>query len=60
MLLYVRDRWCGTLRRYNVGQVAIGIGDLNLAYQALKIAISIDPEHAESFNNIGVRNRCVV
>ena len=39
---------------YNIGQVSIGIGDLNLAYQAFKIAISIDPKHAESFNNIGV------
>eukprot|EP00455_Lapot_gusevi_P018693 TRINITY_DN20242_c0_g1_i10.p1 TRINITY_DN20242_c0_g1~~TRINITY_DN20242_c0_g1_i10.p1 ORF type:complete len:501 (+),score=88.98 TRINITY_DN20242_c0_g1_i10:70-1572(+) len=39
---------------YNVGQVAIGIGDLNLAFQAFKIAISIDPNHAEAFNNLGV------
>jgi tetratricopeptide repeat protein 8 len=40
---------------YNVGQIAIGIGDLNLAYQAFKIAISVDANHAESFNNLGVR-----
>ena len=39
---------------YNVGQVAIGIGDLGLAYQAFKVAISIDCNHAESFNNLGV------
>jgi len=39
---------------YNLGQVAIGIGDLGLAYQALKIAISVDPSHSESFNNLGV------
>lgn len=32
----------------------MGIGDLGLAYQALKIAISMDPNHAESFNNLGV------
>jgi len=28
---------------YNIGQVAIGIGDLGLAYQALKVAISVRP-----------------
>ena len=39
---------------YNIGQVAIGIGDLGLAYQAFKIAISVDNNHAESFNNLGV------
>lgn len=39
---------------FNIGHVAIGIGDLNLAYQALKIAISIDPSHAEAYANIGV------
>ena len=39
---------------YNVSQVAIGIGDLNLAYQCLKIAISIQPSHAEAYNNLGV------
>ncbi|KAL1528340.1 hypothetical protein AB1Y20_009694 [Prymnesium parvum] len=39
---------------YNVGQVAIGIGDLGLAYQAFKIAISVDSNHAESYGNLGV------
>ena len=39
---------------YNIGIVSINIGDLNLAYQAFKIAISVDPKHAEAFNNIGV------
>eukprot|EP00741_Cyanophora_paradoxa_P011225 tig00020554_g10845.t1 len=39
---------------YNVGQVAIGIGDLGLAYQAFKIAVSVDAQHAASFNNLGV------
>ena len=39
---------------YNVGQLAIGIGDLGLAYQAFKIAVSVDMNHAESFNNLGV------
>lgn len=39
---------------FNIGQVAIGIGDLGLGYQAFKIAVSIDGTHAESFNNLGV------
>jgi len=39
---------------YNVGQIAVGIGDLGLAYQAFKVAISIDANHAESFNNLAV------
>jgi tetratricopeptide repeat protein 8 len=41
-------------RRYNIGQVAIGIGDLGLAYQCFKVAVSVDPSHAESYNNLGV------
>eukprot|EP00398_MALV-I-01_sp_L67-1_P000936 gene936-802_t len=39
---------------YNVAHVAIGVGDTGLAYQCLKVAISVDPNHAESYNNIGV------
>lgn len=39
---------------YNIGQVAVGIGDLGLAYQAFKIAVSVDGHHAESYNNLGV------
>jgi len=39
---------------YNIAQVAVGVGDLNLAYQSLKVAVSIDNTHAESFNNLGV------
>jgi len=39
---------------YNVGQMAIGIGDLGLAYQAFKIAISVDANHVESYANLGV------
>lgn len=44
----VADVW------YNIGHVAIGVGDLGLAYQAFKIAVSNNPNHAESFNNLGV------
>ncbi|GFR50306.1 hypothetical protein Agub_g12497 [Astrephomene gubernaculifera] len=39
---------------YNIGQTAVGIGDLALAYQAFKIAISLNPNHAEALNNLGV------
>ena len=35
---------------YNTGQIAIGIGDLNLGFQAFKIAISVDANHAESWS----------
>lgn len=31
-----------------------GIGDLALAYQALSVAVALDPSHAESLNNLGV------
>lgn len=39
---------------YNIGQVAIGIGDLGLAYQCFKIAVAINPRHVEAHNNLGV------
>lgn len=39
---------------YNISNVAVGIGDLGLAYQACKVAVSVDGTHAESFNNLGV------
>lgn len=38
---------------YNAGQIAVGIGDLGLAYQAFKVALSVDPEHAEATTNLG-------
>lgn len=44
----VADVW------YNIGQVAIGIGDLDLAYRSFKICAAVDPNHAEAINNIGV------
>ncbi len=39
---------------YNISHVAIGIGDLPLAYQALKITIAYNSEHFEAFNNLGI------
>ena len=30
------------------------IGDLGLAYQAFKVAVSVDPSHGEALNNIAV------
>lgn len=38
----------------HTSQVAIGIGDLNLAYQCLRCANAIDPGHVEAANNLGV------
>ena len=39
---------------YNISHVAVGIGDLPLAYQALKITIAYNGDHFEAFNNLGV------
>lgn len=39
---------------YNISQVAIGLGDLGLAYQAAKVAVSVDPNHPEAHNNLGI------
>lgn len=39
---------------YNIGHVGIALGDLGLAYQAFKVAVSIDPNHGEALNNIAV------
>ncbi len=39
---------------YNLGIVAVGLGDILLAHQAFKISVSMNTKHAESFNNLGV------
>jgi len=39
---------------YNIGHVGVSLGDLGLAYQAFKIALSIDATHGEALNNIAV------
>jgi tetratricopeptide repeat protein 8 len=40
--------------RYNIGHIGISLGDLGLAYQAFKVAVVVDPQHAEALNNIAV------
>jgi tetratricopeptide repeat protein 8 len=44
---------------YNVGHVALGIGDVNLAYQCFRLAIAAHSDHAESYNNLGRRKLCL-
>ena len=39
---------------YNIGHVGVALGDLGLAYQAFKVAASVDPAHGEALNNIAV------
>mmetsp|Transcript_4875 Transcript_4875/g.2721 ORF Transcript_4875/g.2721 Transcript_4875/m.2721 type:complete len:123 (-) Transcript_4875:116-484(-) len=39
---------------YNIGHVLIGMGDLNLAIYAFKVALAHDSLHAESYCNLGV------
>ncbi|KAK6640285.1 hypothetical protein RUM44_011971 [Polyplax serrata] len=39
---------------YNLSHIAIGVGDLNLARNCLRLALSIDGNHASALNNLGV------
>jgi len=39
---------------YNISHVAVGIGDMRLAYQCLRLALAADNDHAEAYNNLGV------
>eukprot|EP00775_Hariotina_reticulata_P012139 gene12139-12277_t len=39
---------------YNLGQVAIGIGDLSWATQCFRLAVALDPSHGEALNNLAV------
>lgn len=39
---------------YNIGHVALGIGDMNLAYQCFRLTLSNNNDHAEAYNNLGV------
>ena len=40
--------------RYNIGHIGISLGDLGLAYQAFKVAVSVNANHGEALNNIAV------
>ncbi|NXB84142.1 TTC8 protein, partial [Vidua chalybeata] len=39
---------------YNLGHVAVGIGDLNLAYQCFKLTLVNNNNYAEAYNNLAV------
>lgn len=39
---------------YNIGHVALGIGDMTLAYQCFRLTLSNNNDHAEAYNNLGV------
>ena len=47
LLIYQSQVW------YNVGHLSLGIGDVNLAYQCFRLALTANNDHAESYNNIG-------
>ncbi|XP_054828672.1 tetratricopeptide repeat protein 8 isoform X3 [Eublepharis macularius] len=39
---------------YNLGHVAVGIGDTSLAFQCFKLALTNNNDHAEAYNNLAV------
>jgi tetratricopeptide repeat protein 8 len=39
---------------YNIGHLAVNIGDTELAYRCFRLAIAVNNDHAESYNNLGV------
>ncbi|XP_046847761.1 tetratricopeptide repeat protein 8-like [Xenia sp. Carnegie-2017] len=39
---------------YNIGHLALRIGDLAMSYQCFRLALSANNNHAESYNNLGV------
>ncbi|XP_038606707.1 tetratricopeptide repeat protein 8 isoform X3 [Tachyglossus aculeatus] len=39
---------------YNLGHIAVGIGDLILAYQCFRLTLANDNDHAEAYNNLAV------
>ncbi|CAI9595760.1 unnamed protein product [Staurois parvus] len=39
---------------YNLGHVAVGISDLNLAYQCFKLSLANNNDHSEAYNNLAV------
>uniref|UniRef100_A0A671KYR4 Uncharacterized protein n=1 Tax=Sinocyclocheilus anshuiensis TaxID=1608454 RepID=A0A671KYR4_9TELE len=39
---------------YNLGHVAVGIGDLTLTYQCFKLALAFNNNHGEAYNNLAM------
>ncbi|KAM6171004.1 tetratricopeptide repeat protein 8 isoform 5-T5 [Erethizon dorsatum] len=39
---------------YNLGHIAVGIGDVNLAHQCFRLALVNNNHHAEAYNNLAV------
>ncbi|KAM8783010.1 tetratricopeptide repeat protein 8 isoform 3-T3 [Rhynchonycteris naso] len=39
---------------YNLGHVAVGIGDVSLAHQCFQLALAHNHHHAEAYNNLAV------
>ncbi|XP_077588013.1 tetratricopeptide repeat protein 8 isoform X1 [Stigmatopora nigra] len=39
---------------YNIGQVAVGMCDMTLAYQCFKLTLTYNNDHAEAYNNLAV------
>uniref|UniRef100_A0A8C0Q793 Tetratricopeptide repeat domain 8 n=1 Tax=Canis lupus familiaris TaxID=9615 RepID=A0A8C0Q793_CANLF len=39
---------------YNLGHIAVGIGDMNLAHQCFRLALVNNNNHAEAYNNLAV------
>jgi tetratricopeptide repeat protein 8 len=39
---------------YNIGHVALGVGDSNMAYQCFKLSLVYNNTHPEALNNLGV------
>jgi tetratricopeptide repeat protein 8 len=39
---------------YNIGHLGVALGDHGLAYQAFKVAVSVNPAHAEALNNLAI------
>ncbi|XP_062946053.1 tetratricopeptide repeat protein 8 isoform X2 [Cynocephalus volans] len=39
---------------YNLGHIALGIGDMNLAHQCFRLALVNNNNHAEAYNNLAV------
>ncbi|XP_076816931.1 tetratricopeptide repeat protein 8-like [Clavelina lepadiformis] len=39
---------------YNISHLALGVGDNNMAYQCLRLAVAADNGHTEAYNNLAV------